>query len=293
MNVISTNCRGVLHPAVTLFSAAILGRNAVARAGSIVDYPIKGSSQRYRYGDKLLSIRINTGGVASDMRRTRLAHALLTAALILFCANFACAGDRNLLPKYGSLPKTEWEKATDAKFIAAIDEQYHGDRKKAAADLAMRGWQYLSQQNFAEAMRRFNQAWLLDNKNGIALWGMAAIEASSEKFDESLRLFAEAEKSVTDEINFSVDYAKAVGMAGAQRNDNALLKDAFDRFERICHKAPQNTKNLQNWAITLFRIGKYPEAWEKVKLAEATPNKDELDPHFIAALQSRMPRPPN
>ena len=130
-------------------------------------------------------------------------------------------------------------------------------------------------------MRRFNQAWLLNNDNGIALWGMAAIEASSEKLDESLKLFAEAEKFVVDEINFSVDYAKAIGMAGAKRNDDALLKDAFGRFERIYQKAPQNAMNLQNWAITLFRIGRYPAAWEKVKLAEATPNKGDLDPRFF------------
>ena len=226
------------------------------------------------------------------MRRHRLVHGLLTAALILH-ASLACADDRNLLPKYGSLPKTEWQKATDAKFISAIDEQYHGDRNKASAELAALGWQYLAGRDLAGAMRRFNQAWLLNSSNGTALWGMAAVQASSGKFDDSLKLFAEAEKFVGSDINFSVDYAKALGMAGVNLNNEALLKDAFDRFERIYQKAPQNTKNLHNWAITLFRIGRYSEAWAKVKLAEATPNKDDLDPSFLAALQSRMPRPKN
>ncbi len=226
------------------------------------------------------------------MQKERLFHVLLTAALIL-CANLACADDRNLLPKYGDLPKTEWQKEADAAFIKATDEEYHGDRKKASMDTAMRGWQYLAAGNLDDAMRRFNQAWLLDKKNGTALWGMAAIEASSGKYDDSLKLFAEAEKFVGSEINFSVDYAKAVGKAGVGRKDDALLKDAFDRFERIYQKAPQNTLNLQNWAMTLFGIGKYSEAWEKVRLAEATPDKDQLDPRFIAALESKMPRPQN
>jgi tetratricopeptide (TPR) repeat protein len=157
--------------------------------------------------------------------------------------------------------------------------------------LAARGWQYLAERNLADAMRRFNQAWLLNNSNGTALWGMAAIQASSGKFDDSLKLFAEAEKFVGSDINFSVDYAKALGVAGVKLGDDVLLKDAFDRFERIYQKAPQNTKNLQNWAITLFSKGRYSEAWAKVKLAEATPNKDDLDPRFLAALQSRMPQP--
>jgi tetratricopeptide (TPR) repeat protein len=223
---------------------------------------------------------------------TRLAHALLSAALLL-CINLARADDRNLLPKYGNLPKTDWQIAADASFIKATDEEYHGDRNKASMDTAARGWQYLVQGDPENAMRRFNQAWLLNNKNGIALWGMAAIQADSEKFEESLKLFAEAEKFLDSDINFSVDYARAIGVAGVKLNDDALLKDAFHRFESIYKRAPQNTRNLKNWAVTLFSLQRYSEAWEKVKLAEATPNKDQLDPHFLADLQSRMPRPTN
>jgi tetratricopeptide (TPR) repeat protein len=226
------------------------------------------------------------------MQKQRIFHVLLTAALIL-CVNLARADDRNLLPKYGDLPKTEWQKEAGAKFISAMDEKYHGDRNKASMDTAVRGWQYLAAGDRSNAMRRFNQAWLLNSNNGNALWGMAAIEASIGKFDDSLKLFAEAEKFVGDDINFSVDHAKAIGMAGAAQNDDALLKDAFDRFERIYQKVPQNTNNLQNWATILASIGRYSDAWAKVKVAEATPNKDQLDPRFLAALQARMPRPQN
>jgi hypothetical protein len=50
----------------------------------------------------------------------------------------AYAQESNLLPKYGSLPKNEAQKAADEKFFATIDEQYKGNRKKAAEDLSMR-----------------------------------------------------------------------------------------------------------------------------------------------------------
>jgi len=224
------------------------------------------------------------------MQRSRLVHVLLTAALIL-CANVVHADDRNLLPKYGGLPLTAIEKEINDKFVSGMDGDYHGDLKKASMDMAMRGWQYLAAGDLDDAMRRFNQAWLLNKKNGTALWGMAAIEASSGNYDDSLKLFTEAEKFVGSDINFSVDYAKALGKAGVQLKDDTLLKFAFNRFEFNYRKAPQNTLNLQNWAMTLFSIGKYSEAWAKVKLAEATPNKNDLDSRFLAALQSRMPRP--
>jgi tetratricopeptide (TPR) repeat protein len=233
-----------------------------------------------------------SGMEAPRNKSARFIRFVLTVALVL-CAHVACADDRNLLPKYGGLPETDWQRAADATFIAGIDEDYHGDRKKASTDMAMRGWQYLAAGDFDDAMRRFNQAWLLNKKNGTALWGMAAIQANSGKYADSLKLFEEAEKFAGSEINFSVDYARTVGMAAVDQKDGALLKEAFDRFERIYKKAPQHTKNLQNWAMTYFGAGRYPEAWAKVKLAEATPNKDELDPRFLAELQSRMPRPEN
>jgi tetratricopeptide (TPR) repeat protein len=224
------------------------------------------------------------------MQRRRLVHVLLAATLIL-CANVVHADDRNLLPKYGGFPPTAIEKQINDTFISGMNEDYHGDLKKASMDMAMRGWQYLAAGDLEDAMRRFNQAWLLNKKNGTALWGMAAIEASSGNFDDSLKLFTEAEKFVGSDINFSVDYAKALGKAGVQLKDDTLLKFAFNRFEFNYQKAPQNVLNLQNWAMTLFGIGRYSDAWAKVKLAEATPNKNQLDPGFLAALQARMPRP--
>jgi len=220
-------------------------------------------------------------------------RALLFAFLLSFglASQPASAQDMNLQPKYGSLPKNDAQKAADAKFIASIDDYYKGDRKKGAEDVSSRGWQFLRQGNPLDAMKRFNQAWFLDNTNGNARWGMAAIQAGSGKIDESLRLFAEADGFVGNDIDFSVDYAKALGIAGAQTKNETLLKDAFARFARLYEKAPQHTLNLQNWAITLFYVGNYAEAWKTVRLAEATPRRADLDPRFLAALQSKMPRP--
>ncbi len=220
---------------------------------------------------------------------------IVLEVLITFPATFAYAQDQSqdlsLLPKYGSLPKSDALKEADAAFLADIDKQYHGERGKASEDAAARGWQYLSQRNVETAMRRFNQAWLLNNNNGIAIWGMAAAEGSLGNFDESLKLFTEAERLVGDNINFSVDYARSLGFAGAALKDDQLLKFAYNRFQRNYERAPDNTLNLQNWAITLAAVGRYSEAWQKVKLAESTPSGGHLDPKFLADLQSHLPRP--
>lgn len=214
--------------------------------------------------------------------------------LVLFSVGLtapALAQDINLLPKYGALPKNEAQKAADERFLASIDDYYKGNRKKAAEDVSARGWQLLRRGNIPDAMRRFNQAWLIDNENGNALWGMAAVQAGAGKITESLKLFAEAERLVGEDIDFSVDCARGLGFAGALTKNDAILKDAFVRFNHLYEKAPQHTLNLQNWAIALFLVGNYAEAWKKIQLAEATPRHAELDAKFIAVLQGKMPRP--
>ena len=104
-------------------------------------------------------------------------------------------------------------------------------------------------------------------------------------------LFAEADRLVGSDIDFAVDYAKALGQVGAGSRNEAMFKDAFRRYAQLYAKAPNHTLNLQNWAVTLYYVGNYAEAWKKVKLAEATPPRAELDPGFITALQAKMPRP--
>lgn len=213
-------------------------------------------------------------------------------AVVLLSCGAASAQSINLLPKYGPAPKSEAYKAADQKFLATIDEHYKGDRKKASEEIATRGWQILRQGQMDEAMRRFNQAWLLNSSNGVALWGMGAIQANKPgHLEEALKLFAEAAPFEIGDVDFSADYAKTLGMAGAATNNEELLKDAFSRFAEVHAQAPQHTLNLQNWAITYFYIGNYAEAWKKVALAEATPRRADLDSRFVAALQNKMPRP--
>lgn len=223
----------------------------------------------------------------------RVLRSLLAClTLAVFAVGTAGAQSGNLLPKYGPQPKNEAQRAADQKFLASVDAEYKGDRKKAGGEIALRGWQLLRQGNPQDAMRRFNQAWLLDAGNGTALWGMAVVQMGAPgKTDEAMRLFAEADRLVGSDVDFAVDYAKALGQVGAGSRNEAMVGNAFRRYAQLHEKAPNHTLNLQNWAVTLYYVGNYAEAWKKIKLAEATPRRAEVDPKFIAALQAKMTRP--
>ncbi len=127
-------------------------------------------------------------------------RAILLLLAMLECApvlgQAVCTSEVNLLPKYGNWPKCQALINADKSFIAFIEIEHSGDRKKASVALASRGWQYFSQGNLDDAIRRFNQAWLLDGRNGVALWGMGAVESNRAKHSEAVALFTEAAQFV-------------------------------------------------------------------------------------------------
>jgi tetratricopeptide (TPR) repeat protein len=216
-----------------------------------------------------------------------LAASVISIALV----SPAIAQNVNLLPKFGGGVKTESQKKLDDEFLKGIDAEYKGDKDKASREIAAGGWEFLQNGNLDAAMVRFNQSWLVNSKNGNSLWGMGIVLASAGKFEDSLKIMKEAEVLMAGDEIFAVDQAKIIGLAGAQLGKPALTADAITRFEKIFAKDPKNAINLQNWAITLFYGEKHADAWAKMKLAEATGKKGDIDPNFIEALSSKMPRP--
>jgi tetratricopeptide (TPR) repeat protein len=217
---------------------------------------------------------------------------LKSMVALQFLLSIANAENINLMPKYGMVEKNEAQLQADKKFIEAIDKVYNGDLKKAAEDISTKGWAFLRKGDADTAIKRFNQALLLDPKNGNAIWGMGAVQGKKQdKISEAMQLFAEAAKYKSGDVDFETDYAMTIGFRAVQIRDKELLMDALKRYEVIYKKAPEHTLNIQNWAITLFYIRDYVGAWKKIQLAEATPRHNELDQNFIAALNKAMPRP--
>ena len=95
----------------------------------------------------------------------------------------------NELPMYGGFEKTAWQQEADEKFLARMRRQYDGDLELAAERFAQMGWNFYYQGDRPKAIRRFNQAWLLNADNQHALWGFAVISRDRGKFRDALRYY--------------------------------------------------------------------------------------------------------
>lgn len=71
---------------------------------------------------------------------SKLYRLLLSLFVLLnLFTSLAIASDKNQLPKYGLIEKSEAEQKADEKFIASVKEQYKGNLTKAAEDVALHG----------------------------------------------------------------------------------------------------------------------------------------------------------
>ena len=87
----------------------------------------------------------------------------------------AAAVPSNEQPMFGNQPKTPDMVAADEAFIAAVAKR--GLTRAQGSDKSVQlGWQYFfAKHDTATAMKRFNQAWLLDPDNGNAFHGFAVL----------------------------------------------------------------------------------------------------------------------
>jgi tetratricopeptide (TPR) repeat protein len=205
-------------------------------------------------------------------------------------ARETCDGRINLLPKYGPDEKCQNLVDGDNKFIEIMDKQFNGNRMEASKQLATRGWDYLLQGNIDTAMRRFNQAWLLDPSNPVALWGMGAIMSDKAAHREAISLLNEARPFLTQDFRFKVDYARMLAMAGIHLKEDQLIDAALSEFSRLYNESPQDVNNLQNWAITLYSLDQYEDAWEKIKEAKKMPDAHKLSSDFVSELLRIIPK---
>ena len=110
--------------------------------------------------------------------------------------NDLASEDPSLQPEYGNIKKTKEQKESDKEFVNKLLEEYNGDRKKASAKMIELGFQYLYQKrDLITAMRRFNQAFLINPKNpnlyygfGTVYFNLGAMEEARNQYDKGLQI---------------------------------------------------------------------------------------------------------
>lgn len=77
------------------------------------------------------------------------------------------------VPLWEGITKSRTMLAADEEFVATVKKETGGDLQAGAHHAVRRGWEAFERKDYEVAIRRFNQAWLLEDGNPDIYWGFA------------------------------------------------------------------------------------------------------------------------
>lgn len=204
----------------------------------------------------------------------------------------------NEQPMYGGLEKSKELEKADRDFIDWAVKEY-GTREKASMDAADRGWQLYYNNDLSTAMKRFNQAWLLDSNNAQAYWGFGNIAAKQaaknhpeENLDESIKYLQMAHEKAPTNPRIMADLAFSHTIKGyfLKKYHKAGAEDEFSKAQLIFANAakiiPAEPFVNGQWSILYFYREDYFRAKEKLDTAITAGYKP--DPQYVNHLNKEL-----
>ncbi len=206
--------------------------------------------------------------------------------------------DMTQLPMYGApeIPRPPELQAADEAFIERVAKDF-GSRAEASKLWVDQGFKFYNQNNFDLAMKRFNQAWLLDPDQPQVYWGFASVLNDREKFCEGRKMIEKA-------LELGLGNSNPGALADAGRlytlcavsdpsidadTKAAYIKKAYNLYVDASLQSPNLAYVYESWAVSSYWMGNYPEAWkmlEKAKSLGSVPGEK-----FLNMLKSKMPEP--
>ncbi len=212
----------------------------------------------------------------------------------------AQADPTETLPMYGQpkIVRPDHLKKADEAFIRDETLRY-GSRQAGSNAVAAQGWAAVRSQNNDVAMRRFNQAWLLNPKNYSAFWGFGAVLSQKGKLAEAVEQLETARTLVEDptqRVALLCDLGAVHSAYAARLPPDRQLERAQhfvlanSRFTESLENDPKFAPSWREWAMSLYDQERYSEAWIRVKKAREL-QAEPFPPEFLKKLSAKMPEP--
>lgn len=170
---------------------------------------------------------------------------------------------KSMLPRYGSLPKSEKENRIDSIFVSNIlSSGKYDTRSEAAKHLADLGFQYLYRGDLATAMSRFNQSYLLDSTASYDYWGYGAVYMQLGNIEKAKEVYKTGLTLEPDNYLIWTDYATLFLAEYYQTQESAAIDSALYYFKRSHTIAPDYTSTLYKLSISYLIKNNCDSAWK-------------------------------
>jgi len=164
---------------------------------------------------------------------------------------------------------------SDEKFVKEAVARF-GDRRAASQAMALQGWGSIRESKFELALRRFDEARLVDPKNYLAYWGRGAVLSEQGKLPEAIEqleiageLIGDSEERVSLLADMGALYSQyAVSLPRDAELERARgFVTANQRFTESLEINSDYARSWREWAVSLYQQERFSEAWNKAQRA--------------------------
>lgn len=194
-------------------------------------------------------------------------------------------------------PRPDILKKADADFIKEATAGFGGSHEEASKAWAKVANDFFKEGNLDYAMRRYNQSWLLNEKNYQPYWGFGQVKIVQGDIDEAINFYEKAKTLIDDEYqkpalltDLGLAYSlKARGISNDPDACNSYFSLANKYFKESAELDKTYATVWEGWANSLYYEKKYSESWEKVKKANEVGHP--VHPNFRKRLCKEMSEP--
>ena len=178
---------------------------------------------------------------------------VLSIFALVGCASGPRQRSINEIPEYGNQPKSPELQQADQEFLA----QTKGKEKESYDHMMSVGWSLFQRGDIGTAIKRFNQAWLIDSTRYEAYWGFAAAEGRINNLETSKHYYEKALGHGGDTKILNPEYAIVLREQAKAENNSEKLTEADNLFKSEIEAG--NEKAACIYAYQLFRENKKEE----------------------------------
>lgn len=189
---------------------------------------------------------------------------------------------------YGKTGKTESHLRADQKFIEDAVKKY-GSLDSASKVHVTLGWIYLQRGDTATAMKRFNQAWLLNPENADCYWAFGIVTGMRGDDDEAAKLLRRGWKfnKKHRDINLNLAFACMKQFVRDKPVNVMHAREATIYLEQIVDDNPNDTVAIGRLAVASFHAGNVWRAKECVHHFEEL-TKQPFDSSYVNAINAML-----
>ena len=197
--------------------------------------------------------------------------------------------NKNLLPLFGEIKKSDQEVANDNFFIEMCKKNFP-NLTEASKFFADRGWEYLAESELDTAMHRFNLCYLLNEKNMDAYWGIGVICFQKGELDKASKILKKGIEIDSTNSSLIVDLATVEITCYEKTNHNEDLILAHDHLAKAIDIDPSNVSAWTKRSETEYYLENYENAWECIHSARLL-DISKIDLGFVEKLNLKMKDP--